>query len=70
MPTPSLNTDPGLRFEDGEGEFGLIRIAPGVARVVEPEPEVIEEEVQEQRVESEAESEVQQPAPQPIRGLW
>ncbi|MGB3788321.1 MAG: hypothetical protein WA949_09940 [Phormidesmis sp.] len=65
----SLNSDPGLMFEDGEGEFGLIRVAPGVAQVVEPEePEIIEE--RQEPIESEAESEVQQPAPQPIRGLW
>ena len=66
----SLNREPGLLFEDGEGEFGLIRIAPGVAQV-EPEPVIIEEEPQTQEeFETESESEVQQPAPEPIRGLW
>lgn len=67
----SLNSEPGLMFEDGEGEFGLIRLAPGIAQA-EPEPEpVIEEEPQtQQELETESESEVQQPAPEPIRGLW
>ncbi|MBE9064791.1 hypothetical protein [cf. Phormidesmis sp. LEGE 11477] len=62
----SLNSAPCIGFDDGEGEFSMLSIAPGAMPVVEPEePAPIIEEPP--MVE---ETEIQQPAPEPIRGLW